>query len=163
MLLIYLLSVSPGENGFRHLQRKQTDLLGLSRDETLKTFLQRRGRSQLSSAHVGFVAGTALSGRLTRGKHIDWFVLCDLGASVRKQTREEHSLDMSGFCRSVDGEWTVMEKYGGAEGPAVNVMSTDCLLTLPCALCVWRKGCYFCVWGGHISHEGLLTCFVERL
>lgn len=39
MLLIYLLSVSPGENGFRHLQRKWTDLLGLSRDEILKTFL----------------------------------------------------------------------------------------------------------------------------
>ena len=41
---------------------------------------------------------------------------------------------MSGFCSSVDGEWTVMEKYGRAEGPAVNVMSRDCLLTLlvPC-------------------------------
>lgn len=117
----------------------------------------------LPSLPASFSTETALPGRLTRGKHIDLFVLCDSGASVRKWSLEECSLDMSGFCISVDGEWTVMEKYGRAEGPEVNVMSIDCLLMLPCALCVWRRGCHLNVWGECISHEGLLTCFKERL
>lgn len=69
---------------------------------------------------------------------------------------------MSAFCISVDGEWTVMEKYGRAEGPEVDVMNTGCLLILPCALCVWRKGSYLSVWGGRNSHEGPLTCFKEE-
>ena len=68
------------------------------------------GEDSFPPLPVGLSTEIALPGGLTRGKHIDLLVLCDSGASVRKWSCEERSLDMSGFCISVDGEWTVMEK-----------------------------------------------------
>lgn len=64
---------------------------------------------------------------------------------------EEHSLDMSGFCSSVDGEWTVMEKYGWAEGPEVNGMSTALCWCPLCLVPLEKRMLFLLVGRAHLT------------